>query len=60
MQKKNRSISEGIAGDLKEGLAGRSEKYVLTECAACGMQIEKISEKVSVHPLKVLGQAYGL
>jgi Fe-S oxidoreductase len=33
---------------------------VLTECAACGMQIEHISNKLIIHPIKVIAQSYAL
>jgi anaerobic glycerol-3-phosphate dehydrogenase C subunit len=60
MQKKNYELSEQIAKSLKETLNNTSAQCVLTECAACGMQIEHISGKRTIHPIKVLAKAYGL
>jgi FAD/FMN-containing dehydrogenase/Fe-S oxidoreductase len=60
MQKKNYDISSQIASSLKDALEKSPTQNVLTECAACGMQIEHISDKVAVHPLKILAESYGL
>jgi anaerobic glycerol-3-phosphate dehydrogenase C subunit len=60
MQKKNYDLSEQIGKTLKDALDKSPAKSVLTECAACAMQIEHISGKPAVHPIKVLAQAYGL
>ncbi|MGA2323046.1 MAG: anaerobic glycerol-3-phosphate dehydrogenase subunit C [Sedimentisphaerales bacterium] len=59
MQKKNYELSERIAQSLKDTLDNTSAQSVLTECAACGMQIEHISGKRALHPIKVLAKAYG-
>lgn len=59
MQKKNYELSEQIAQSLKEALENTPAQFVLTECAACGMQIEHISGKRAIHPIKVLAKAYG-
>ncbi len=59
MQKKNYELSSKIAAGLKEALEKTPTKYVLTECAACKMQIEHISDKIVRHPIKVLAEAYG-
>jgi Fe-S oxidoreductase len=58
MQKKNYELSSQIAASLKEALEKAPSKYVLTECAACKMQIEHISESTVSHPVKLLTQAY--
>ena len=58
MQKKNYELSSQIAAGLKEALEKTSTKYVLTECAACKMQIEHISDCVVRHPIKVIAEAY--
>jgi FAD/FMN-containing dehydrogenase/Fe-S oxidoreductase len=58
MQKKNYELSSQIAGSLKEALEKSPTKNVLTECSACKMQIEHISEAVVLHPIKVLAEAY--
>lgn len=59
MQKKNYELSEQIAKSLKDVLNNTSAQSVLTECAACGMQIEHISGKRALHPIKILAKAYG-
>ncbi|MCK4818338.1 FAD-binding oxidoreductase, partial [bacterium] len=60
MQKKNYELSSQIAEGLKEALEKSSTKNVLTECAACKMQIEHLSEAKVVHPIKVLAETYDL
>jgi FAD/FMN-containing dehydrogenase/Fe-S oxidoreductase len=56
--KKNYELSEQMAARLKESLEKSPIKNVLTECAACKMQIEHISGATVVHPIKVLAEAY--
>jgi len=58
MQKKNYDLSSKISQQLANALAASKTKDVLTECAACKMQIEHISDKQVTHPIKVLAQAY--
>ncbi len=58
MQKKNYELSSQIAARLKEALEKSPVKNVLTECAACKMQIEHISDCVVKHPIKILAQCY--
>jgi len=58
MQKKNYELSSEIGQGLKEALQNSSIKNVLTECAACKMQIEHISDCAVRHPIKVLAEAY--
>jgi anaerobic glycerol-3-phosphate dehydrogenase C subunit len=58
MQKKNYELSEQIAKSLKDALDKSPTPYVLTECAACKMQIEHISDKIAIHPVKVLAECY--
>jgi len=58
MQKKNYDLSSQIASSLKAALEKSQKKNVLTECAACGMQIEHISDKLVTHPVKVIARAY--
>jgi len=60
VQKKNYELSEQIAKSLKEALDKTSAKCVLTECAACAMQIEHISGKPALHPIKVLAECYSV
>ena len=58
MQKKNYELSSQIAARLKEALEQSPTKNVLTECSACKMQIEHISDCVVRHPIKVLAEGY--
>jgi Fe-S oxidoreductase len=58
MQKKNYELSSQIAAGLKEALNSSPTRCVLTECAACKMQIEHISDKMVRHPIKVLAECY--
>ncbi len=58
MQKKNYELSSQIAAGLKEALNSSPTRCVLTECAACKMQIEHISDKIVSHPIKVLVECY--
>jgi len=60
MQKKNYELSSQIAARLKEALEKSSTKNVLTECAACKMQIEHISDCIVRHPIKVIANSYGV
>ena len=60
MQKKNYDLSSQIASSLKAALEKSPTRNVLTECAACKMQIEHISDKVAIHPLKIMAESYGL
>jgi len=60
MQKKNYELSSQISASLKEALEKSQTKNVLTECAACKMQIEHISDCFVRHPVKILAQSYGV
>jgi Fe-S oxidoreductase len=60
MQMKNYELSSQIAASLSSVLKESKVQSVLTECAACKMQIEHISDKVAIHPLKILAESYGL
>ena len=57
MQRKHHELS-GTIGNL---LAGKIDEcdpdIVLTECAACKMQIEHLTGKEVLHPIKILAQA---
>ncbi|MBW8002006.1 MAG: FAD-binding protein [Planctomycetes bacterium] len=59
MLEKNYELSEKMAERLKGALKEVPAKCVLTECGACKMQIEHISDKQVMHPVKVLARAYG-
>jgi anaerobic glycerol-3-phosphate dehydrogenase C subunit len=54
MQKKNYDLSSQIAATLKEALEKSPTRNVLTECAACKMQIEHLSDCAVSHPIKIL------
>jgi Fe-S oxidoreductase len=60
MQKKNYELSSQIAASLKAVLKESPTQNILTECAACGMQIGHISNKRITHPVKVIARAYSL
>jgi glycerol-3-phosphate dehydrogenase subunit C len=60
MQKKNYDLSEAIGQSLKDALDKTDAQCVLTECAACGLQIEHLSGKPAIHPIKILAEVYGL
>jgi len=60
MQKKNYELSSQIAAGLKEALEKSPTENVLTECSACKMQIEHLSNKVVKHPIKILAEAYSV
>jgi Fe-S oxidoreductase len=58
MQKKNAELSSKISENLKRALEQSPSQNVLTECAACKMQIEHISDCTTRHPIKVLAELY--
>jgi Fe-S oxidoreductase len=58
MQKKNYDLSLKISESLKEALEKSPTKNVLTECAACKMQIEHISDCTVRHPIKIQAECY--
>jgi len=60
MQKKNFDLSVEISKDMVEALNATGKKFVMTECAACKMQIEQLTGKKVIHPIKILAKAYGL
>jgi len=60
MQKKNYELSSRISDRLAETLKSYTTRYVLTECSACKMQIEHISEAKVIHPIKILAEAYSI
>lgn len=59
MQKDKYELSEKISENLRDTLKQTLAKIILTECAACGMQIEHISGKKAIHPIKLLAECYG-
>ncbi len=60
MQKKNYELSSQIAAGLAKAMESGPTKNVLTECAACKMQIEHISDARVSHPIKIIAESYGI
>jgi Fe-S oxidoreductase len=60
MQKKNYDLSVAIAKDAIGPIEKSEAEFVMTECAACKMQIEHLTGKKVMHPVKVLAKIYGL
>jgi glycerol-3-phosphate dehydrogenase subunit C len=60
MQSKNYDLSTEIAASLKTAIQASPTQSVLTECAACKMQIEHIAPATATHPIKLIARAYGL
>lgn len=60
LQKKNYDLSVAIGKEMTEALNKMDSEFVLTECSACKMQIEHLTNKKVYHPIKILAQVYGL
>ncbi|MFC1764253.1 FAD-linked oxidase C-terminal domain-containing protein [Planctomycetota bacterium] len=60
LQKKNARISQRMAQTLRLRLAEEPLGQVLTECAACQMQIEHTTGRSALHPIQVVARAYNL
>jgi len=60
MQKKNYELSLKIGRATAEALNAIETEFAMTECGACKMQIEHMTDKKVVHPVKLLARAYGL
>ncbi len=60
MQAKNRELSNQISTQMVAALGATKTKYALTECSACKVQIEHLTDKLVQHPIKILAEAYGL
>jgi FAD/FMN-containing dehydrogenase/Fe-S oxidoreductase len=54
MQRKNRQLAETIGGYLSGAIADTNADCIVTECAACKMQIEHLTHKPVIHPIKLL------
>ena len=54
MQKKNHNLSEAIGGHLSGAIADSGADIIITECAACAMQIQHLTHKQVIHPVKLL------
>jgi glycerol-3-phosphate dehydrogenase subunit C len=59
-KRSNYSISMRIGQPLFEGIAELAPDLVATDCPGCEMQIQQGTGLTVVHPIQVLGQAYGL
>ncbi|MBU1261275.1 MAG: anaerobic glycerol-3-phosphate dehydrogenase subunit C [Planctomycetes bacterium] len=57
---KNYDLSMQIGKNLAEKIEKSGADTVLTECSTCRMQIEQMTGKEVIHPIKVLAQAFGL
>jgi len=60
MQQKNYDLASNISKSLKDALKAAPTQNVLTECAACKMQIEHIAPTTTTHPIKLLARSYSL
>ena len=56
MQKKHRDMSGSIGKLLADKIDDCNPDIILTECAACKMQIEHLTEKEVLHPIKLLAR----
>jgi FAD/FMN-containing dehydrogenase/Fe-S oxidoreductase len=60
MQAKNYGLASRIAESLRDAIKASPTQNILTECAACKMQIEHISPAKATHPIKLIARSYGL
>jgi Fe-S oxidoreductase len=60
MQQKNYELSSQISESLAAALKKAPTQSVLTECAACKMQIEHIAAAKATHPIEVIASGYRL
>jgi anaerobic glycerol-3-phosphate dehydrogenase C subunit len=60
MQTKNYDLSMRIGKNLAEKIENSGADTVLTECSTCRMQIEQMTGKKVIHPIKILARAFGL
>ena len=58
MQKKHRDLSDAIGSLLAGRIRDLNPDVILTECAACKMQIEHLTGKPVLHPIKLLAQTF--
>jgi Fe-S oxidoreductase len=56
MQKKNRDLCDAIGLPLRQTIKNADPGCILTECAACKMQIEHLAGKPVIHPVMLLAQ----
>ncbi|MHC4781779.1 MAG: anaerobic glycerol-3-phosphate dehydrogenase subunit C [Planctomycetota bacterium] len=57
MQKKHHDMSDAIGSLLHSKIDALAPDIILTECAACKMQIEHLTGKLVLHPIKLLAEA---
>ncbi|OQY05897.1 MAG: hypothetical protein B6I25_04995 [Planctomycetales bacterium 4572_13] len=57
MQKKHHEMSGAIGKLLADKIDACNPDIILTECAACKMQIEHLTGKEVLHPIKLLARA---
>jgi len=60
MQAKNYELSAQISESLRSAIKASPTQDIVTECAACKMQIEHIAPAVATHPIKFIARSYGL
>lgn len=60
MQHKNYDLAAQISKSLSAALKNSPTQNVLTECAACKMQIEHLAPARTSHPIKLIARCYGL
>ncbi len=57
MQLKHHDLAAAIGRPLKETIERTGPDLIITECAACKMQIEHLTGRLVEHPVKLLLQA---
>jgi FAD/FMN-containing dehydrogenase/Fe-S oxidoreductase len=60
MQQKNYDLAAQISESLRNALTKSPTRNVLTECAACKMQIDHLAPASTSHPIKLIARSYGL
>lgn len=58
MQKKNHELSAAIGETMVRTMKDQRPDIVLTECAACKMQIEHLTGCTVIHPVKILNDIF--
>jgi len=58
-QKAKYDLSLAIGAPMLEALAASGAELGLTECSTCRMQMEFVTGKPTIHPVKLLAWAYG-
>lgn len=53
-------ISMAIGEELASRLKDYDSPYAASDCEACRMQIEGLSDKKAIHPVQLLAMAYGI